>query len=74
VGRKGRKKSEYAWKVSVQDLEGRNYNLDCKNPHEIEVNHRDPDELMAEYLEIDQQMRDAQNSLEQELIGALGGE
>jgi type I site-specific restriction endonuclease len=64
--RKGRK-------VSVQDLEGRNYNLDCKNPHEIEVNHRDPDELMAEYLEIDRQMRDAQDSLKQELIRALGG-
>jgi type I site-specific restriction endonuclease len=71
--RKGRKKNEYDWKVSVQDLEGRNYNLDCKNPHEIEVNHRDPDELMGEYLEIDRQMRDAQNSLKQELIRALGG-
>jgi type I restriction enzyme M protein len=72
--RKGRKKSEYAWKVSAQDLEVRNYNLDCKNPHEVEVNHRDPDELMAEYLEIDRQMREAQNSLKQELMQALGSE
>jgi type I site-specific restriction endonuclease len=71
--RKGRKKTEYGWKVSVQDLEGRNYNLDCKNLHEIEVNYRDPDDLMMEYLEIDRQMQDAQNSLKQELIRALGG-
>jgi type I restriction enzyme M protein len=71
--RKGRKTNEYAWKMSVQELEARNYNLDCDNPHKVEVNHRDPDELMAEYLEIDRQMRDAQNSLKQELIRALGG-
>ncbi len=66
-------KSEYAWKVSTQDLEARNYNLDCKNPHKIEVNHRDPDELMGEYLEIDRQMRNAQDALKQELMQALGG-
>ena len=69
--RKGRKKSEYAWKISVSDLAERNYNLDCKNPHEVEVNHRDPDELMQEYLEIARQMQEAQNALKEELILAL---
>jgi type I restriction enzyme M protein len=68
---KKRKASEYAWKVSAKELEARNYNLDCKNPHEVEVNHRDPDELMQEYLEIALQMKDAQYALKQELMQAL---
>jgi len=66
-----RKTSEYAWKVSAKDIEARNYNLDCKNPHEIEVNHRDPDELMQEYLEIARQLEAAKTALKQELIEAL---
>jgi type I restriction enzyme M protein len=69
--RKGRKVNEYAWKVSAEEIAARNYNLDCKNPHEVEVNHGDPDELMREYLDISQQMKDAQNALKQELMQAL---
>ncbi len=45
-----RKTTENAWKVSVKNIADRNYNHDRKNPHEVEVNHRDPDELMQEYL------------------------
>ena len=73
VARKGRKTTEHAWKLSAQELAARNYNLDCKNPHEIEVNHRDPDELMQEYLEITRQLETAQNALKTELMAALGG-
>jgi type I restriction enzyme M protein len=61
---KNRQPSEYAWKVSAQEIAVRNYNLDCKNPHEVA--------LMREYLEIDRQMQAAQNSLKQELMQALG--
>ncbi len=68
-----RKTSENAWKVSAKELADRNYNLDCKNPHEVEVNHRDPDELMQEYLEIARQLEAAQTALKQELMQALGG-
>ena len=67
-----RQPSEYAWKVSAQEIAARNYNLDCKNPHEVAINHRDPQELMLEYLEIDRQMQAAQDSLKQELMLALG--
>jgi type I restriction enzyme M protein len=69
--RKGRKVNEYAWKVSAEEIAARNYNLDCKNPHEVEVDHGEPDELMREYLDISQQMKNAQNALKQELIQAL---
>ena len=71
--RKGRKVTEQAWKVSVKDLAARNYNLDCKNPHQVEINHRDPAELMAEYQEISRQLTAAQQALKQELMAALGG-
>jgi type I restriction enzyme M protein len=69
--RKGRKVNEYAWKVSAQEIAARNYNVDYKNPHEVEVDHGEPDELMQEYLDISQQMKDAQNALKQELMQAL---
>jgi type I restriction enzyme M protein len=71
--RKGRKTTENAWKVSAADIAARNYNLDCKNPHAVEVNHRDPAELMAEYQEISRQLAEAQRALKSELMLALGG-
>ena len=72
LARKGRKTNEHAWKVSAKEIAARNYNIDCKNPHKVEVNHGDPDELMEEYLEIAHQLEAAQNSLKQELMQALG--
>ena len=72
AARKGRKTNEYAWKISAKEIAARNYNLDCKNPHKVEVNHGDPDELMQEYLKIAHHLEAAQNSLKQELIQALG--
>jgi type I restriction enzyme M protein len=69
--RKGRKTTEQAWKVSAKELAGRNYNLDCKNPHEVEVNHRDPEELMGEYQQIVHQLEAAQAALKAELMACL---
>jgi type I restriction enzyme M protein len=71
--RKGRKATEQAWKVSVKDIAARNYNLDCKNPHQVEINHRDPVELMQEYQEISRQLTVAQQALKAELMTCLGG-
>jgi len=44
---KKRKKSEVAWKVGLEEVKARNYNLDFKNPHTVEENHGDPAELLA---------------------------
>lgn len=71
--RKGRKTTEQAWKVSTKDIAARNFNLDCKNPHEVAVNHREPAELMQEYEAIVRQITAAQNALKAELMQALGG-
>ncbi|HEX2950741.1 MAG TPA: class I SAM-dependent DNA methyltransferase, partial [Armatimonadota bacterium] len=71
--RKGRKTTAYAWKVSAAELAERNYNLDCKNPHEDVVELGDPEVLMAEYQQLAQQLAAAQAALKQELLAALGG-
>lgn len=71
--RQGRQTTQYAWKVSTAELVARNYNLDCKNPHEVAVEHGDPKVLMQEYLALSQAVADAQAALKAELMAALGG-
>jgi type I restriction enzyme M protein len=44
-----RVQNEFAWKVSVEELQARNWNLDCKNPHVGEQIIRDPDQLLRQY-------------------------
>ncbi|MBD2652023.1 SAM-dependent DNA methyltransferase [Synechocystis sp. FACHB-383] len=67
-----REQNEYAWPVSVQEIINRNYNLDCKNPHQETIDHGDPADLMAEFLEISQQVEEIQGLLKSELVQALG--
>ena len=71
--RKGRKTTEHAWKVSAKELAERNYNLDCKNPHEVEEALADPEELMAEYQTIVRELEAAQAALKNELTACLRG-
>ncbi|QYK49405.1 MAG: N-6 DNA methylase [Phycisphaeraceae bacterium] len=44
-----RTETERAWKVSIEDIKARGYNLDIKNPNAPEASHDDPDELLAQY-------------------------
>ena len=46
-----RVESEQAWKVSLDEIKARNYNLDIKNPHVGEQISHDPDELLKKYRE-----------------------
>ena len=68
-----RKQNEYAWKVSLQEIEDRNYNLDIKNPHVVDVENGDPEELMKEYEEITKQLNATRDLLKKELMRALEG-
>lgn len=69
--RKNRQVTEHAWKVSAEEIIERNYNLDCKNPHQEHVELGDPDVLMAEYEDISRRLLEAQNELKNELLAAL---
>lgn len=42
-----REDNEVAWKVTIDEIKARNYNLDFKNPHTVEEDHGDPEELLA---------------------------
>ncbi len=42
-----RVENEVAWKVGIDEIKARNYNLDFKNPHREEEDHGDPEELLA---------------------------
>jgi type I restriction enzyme M protein len=44
-----RVETERAWKVSIDDIKARGYNLDIKNPNAADASHEDPDELLAQY-------------------------
>ncbi|MCU8063386.1 type I restriction-modification system subunit M [Shewanella sp. SM55] len=62
-----RVENEQAWKVSIDDIITRNYNLDIKNPHVGEVVSHDPQTLLADYAK---QQADIQ-ALRDQLKGIL---
>ena len=68
-----RRQNEYAWKVSLAEIEERNYNLDFKNPHVVEEPAGDPEELLREYEELNRQLMATRDRLKQELAQALRG-
>lgn len=66
-----RKQNQYAWKVSVKEIEERNYSLDIKNPYTEDIVHADPEILMAEYEQINKEMIATRDTLKIELMKAL---
>lgn len=46
--RRGRVETEFAWRVTADEVKKRGYNLDIKNPHMEAEDHGDPEELLAE--------------------------
>jgi type I restriction enzyme M protein len=56
-GFSSRNTTEQAWQVSIEEIQQRNYNLDIKNPHIGEVINHNPEQLLAEY---NQQQNDIQ--------------
>jgi type I restriction enzyme M protein len=62
-----RVENEQAWKVSIEDIIARNYNLDIKNPHVGEVISHDPQTLLSDYAK---QQADIQ-ALRDQLKGIL---
>ncbi|MFN5168799.1 MAG: N-6 DNA methylase [Cyclobacteriaceae bacterium] len=68
---KTRKENEYAWKVSVEEIVSRNYNLDISNPHVGEQISHDPEVLLANYKSEQQKIGDLRNQLRAILAEAL---
>jgi type I restriction enzyme M protein len=66
--------SEFAWKVPIQVIKDNGYNLDIKNPHTVDFEHRDVAEMLEEYASLLDDLGETRNSLKRELMTALGGE
>ncbi|MCI5224838.1 MAG: SAM-dependent DNA methyltransferase, partial [Candidatus Electrothrix sp. AR4] len=66
-----RTETEQAWKVGIEEIKARNYNLDSKNPHvEKQVVH-DPEELLADYARQQEEIQGLQDQLKGILSEAL---
>jgi type I restriction enzyme M protein len=68
-----REENEFAWQVSLDDIKARNYNLDIKNPHQAEQVSHDPEELLQQYAQQQQEIQALRDQLKAILAEALGG-
>jgi type I restriction enzyme M protein len=66
-----RKETDQAWKVSVEDIRGRGYNLDVKNPRAVDDGPGDADALLEEFREAHAQVEALQAQLRDLLREAL---
>jgi type I restriction enzyme M protein len=48
--RKGRVEGPQAWRVMLEEVKARGYNLDVKNPHTVADDHGDPELLLEELV------------------------
>ncbi|MFZ6779993.1 N-6 DNA methylase [Undibacterium sp. Ji83W] len=72
-GFKARTENIQAWKVSLEDIKARNYNLDCKNPHIGEQEIHDPEILLAQYAAMQADISNLRGQLKDILQNALQG-
>jgi type I restriction enzyme M protein len=66
-----RQETAQAWKVSLDEIRERNWNLDCKNPHVGEQVSHDPEVLLAEYRQMQAEIAELQGQLKAALVSAL---
>lgn len=62
-----RVENEYAWKVSIDEIKNRNYNLDFKNPNKEEESLEDPEILLEKYNQAKEEVSKLQDALIEEL-------
>ncbi|MFM4965200.1 N-6 DNA methylase [Aeromonas bivalvium] len=67
-----RVENEQAWKVGIDTIIERNFNLDIKNPHVGEQISHDPDELLARYATEQAEIQTLRDQLKAILGDALG--
>lgn len=69
--RRNRTESEVAWPVSIDQIKARNYNLDIKNPHQVDAEHSDPAELLIQLQASEAQTAQLRDQLKTILAEAL---
>jgi len=66
-----RQECEVAWRVSIDEIRARNFNLDISNPNIVDAAHRDPVELLAEYEQLVSEISETRRRLRDELAAAI---
>ena len=66
-----RVENDYAWKVSIDEIRARNFNLDIKNPNTLDPTHTDPAILLANYQKHQADIAALRAALRDELAQAL---
>ena len=69
--RRGREPTEFAWRVSAEEVKARGYNLDIKNPHAVADDHGDPEEWLARLVDAEREAADLRDRLKGILAEAL---
>jgi type I restriction enzyme M protein len=68
-----RKESDQAWKVSIEDIKARGYNLDIKNPRAMEDGPGDADALLIEHRAATADAARVRDMLRDQLRAAIEG-
>ena len=71
AAREGRVETPQAWRVSIDDVKARDYNLDIKNPHAVAADHGDPEELLAALNRAEAETAKLRNQMKAILAEAL---
>ncbi|WP_445489843.1 type I restriction-modification system subunit M [Niallia sp. 03133] len=66
-----REENEYAWKVTIEEIKDKSYNLDNKNPHSKEEELLEPEVALQKYLESVERVKEAKQQLVDELSAIL---
>ncbi|QKY68323.1 class I SAM-dependent DNA methyltransferase [Lentibacillus sp. CBA3610] len=66
-----REENEYAWKVSIDGIKERDYNLDIKNPYTEEEEYLDPEEALARYQKAKADVKETKQKLADELASIM---
>lgn len=69
-----RVENEFAWRVGIDELRARNFNLDIKNPHHPEEESHDPQDLLAQYTALQAQIQQTRDELKAVLAACLSAD
>lgn len=69
--RRDRQETPVAWKIGIDQIKARNYNLDFRNPNEIDAVHEDPEVLLGRLREDEREVDTIREQLRAILAEAL---
>lgn len=66
-----RQENQFAWRVPVGQIRANNYNLDIKNPHQLNAKHEDLDQMLTEHRTLIAELDEVRSKLKFQLMAAL---